>query len=113
MHFLEHVLFMGTKDFPLENGFDKYLSEHGGFSNAHTLPDMTSFFFQISSEYFKGALQRFAQFFSAPLLKAEAAQRELDAIDSENTDKSRDDSFRRYLVLQEIAQQAHPFSKYM
>ena len=113
MHFLEHMLFMGTEKYPGENEFDKYLSEHGGWSNAHTVADMTSYFFQVSSEYFYQSLDMFSQLFLSPLLKAEAAAREVEAVDSENTDKSREDNFRRYQVLQEISDSRHPFHKYL
>ena len=32
-HFLEHMLFLGTKDYPIENSYTSYLSNHGGASN--------------------------------------------------------------------------------
>ena len=35
-HFLEHMLFLGTEDFPDENHYASFLQEHGGASNAYT-----------------------------------------------------------------------------
>jgi nardilysin len=35
-HFLEHMLFLGTEDYPEENAFDKFLSGRGGDDNAYT-----------------------------------------------------------------------------
>jgi nardilysin len=35
-HFLEHMLFLGTEDYPEENAYDKFLSSHGGDDNAYT-----------------------------------------------------------------------------
>ena len=35
-HFLEHMLFYGSKKYPEENYLDKYLSKRSGFSNAFT-----------------------------------------------------------------------------
>ena len=35
-HFLEHMLFLGTEKYPDENVYSKFLSEHGGSSNAYT-----------------------------------------------------------------------------
>ena len=35
-HFLEHMLFLGTESFPVENAYDKFLSQHGGDDNAYT-----------------------------------------------------------------------------
>jgi insulysin len=33
---LEHMLFLGSKKYPSENEYERYLSEHGGGSNAYT-----------------------------------------------------------------------------
>lgn len=35
-HYLEHMLFMGSKKFPDENEYDAFLARHGGSSNAYT-----------------------------------------------------------------------------
>ncbi len=35
-HFTEHMLFLGTVRFPEPDGYQRYLSAHGGFSNAYT-----------------------------------------------------------------------------
>src|SRR3990167_1818688 len=34
-HFLEHMLFMGTKAYPIEDEYMKYISDHGGTVNAY------------------------------------------------------------------------------
>ncbi len=31
-HFLEHLLFMGTEKYPIENEYSEFLSAHGGFN---------------------------------------------------------------------------------
>jgi insulysin len=41
-HFLEHLLFMGTEKYPVENDYSQFLSVHGGHSNAFTSGDHTS-----------------------------------------------------------------------
>jgi hypothetical protein len=35
-HYLEHMLFMGSQQFPDENEYDSFLTKHGGSSNAFT-----------------------------------------------------------------------------
>ena len=35
-HYLEHMLFIGTSKYPIENAYDQYLNTHGGSSNAFT-----------------------------------------------------------------------------
>ena len=46
-HFLEHMLFLGTKTFPDEQSFDFYLSAHGGESNAYTAAVDTNYYFLV------------------------------------------------------------------
>ncbi|KAG5514987.1 hypothetical protein RHGRI_036132 [Rhododendron griersonianum] len=81
-HFLEHMLFMGSTDFPDENEYDRFLSKHGGSSNAYTEAEHTCYHFDVKREFLKGALIRFSQFFISPLVKAEAMEREVLAVDS-------------------------------
>ncbi|KAJ9565085.1 hypothetical protein OSB04_001051 [Centaurea solstitialis] len=78
-HFLEHMLFMGSAEFPDENEYDSYLSKHGGSSNAYTEVEHTCYHFEVKPEYLQGALRRFSQFFISPLVKTEAMDREVQA----------------------------------
>ena len=66
-HFLEHMLFMGTEKYPDENEYNTYLSSHGGGSNAYTDTEDTNYYFDVNSDHFAGAVDRFAQFFIKPL----------------------------------------------
>ncbi|CAK9295952.1 unnamed protein product, partial [Gordionus sp. m RMFG-2023] len=55
-HFCEHMLFMGTKKYPSENEYSKFLNEHSGCSNAYTCDDHTNYYFDVAPEHLKGAL---------------------------------------------------------
>lgn len=57
-HFCEHMLFLGTEKYPNENDYTKFLSEHGGGSNASTTTERTTYYFDVTPEYFPGALDR-------------------------------------------------------
>ncbi|PRQ34900.1 putative nardilysin [Rosa chinensis] len=81
-HFLEHMLFMGSTEFADEKEYDSYLSKHGGCLNAYTEVEHTCYHFEVKREFLKGALTRFSQFFVSPLVKIEAMERELQAVDS-------------------------------
>lgn len=35
-HFCEHMLFMGTEKYPIENEYSEYLKNNGGHANAYT-----------------------------------------------------------------------------
>ncbi|KAJ5223283.1 Peptidase M16 core [Penicillium chermesinum] len=48
-HAVEHLLFMGTKKFPVENAYNQYLASHSGSSNAYTAATETNYFFEVSA----------------------------------------------------------------
>ena len=51
-HFLEHLMFKGTKSHP--NGeFSEFISEVGGQENAFTGNDFTAYFQQIAKQHLK------------------------------------------------------------
>ena len=109
-HFCEHLLFMGTKKYPEENEYSSYLSKHGGYSNAYTSSEHTNYFFELSSEYLEGALDRFAQFFIEPLFSVSCKDREIKAVDSENKKNLQNDLWRFYQLDKLTSNQAHPYS---
>lgn len=108
-HFLEHLLFMGSKyvcsrwvcsfenrnltlalfllqihrKYPSENAYDKFISKHGGSDNAYTESEHTVYYFDIPQEHLEGALDIFAQFFIEPLMMESSVERELNSIESE------------------------------
>ena len=45
-HFLEHMLFLGSKKYPEENYFSDKLTKNGGFSNAFTDSQKTMYYFK-------------------------------------------------------------------
>ncbi|KAM0687480.1 hypothetical protein COBT_001278 [Conglomerata obtusa] len=82
-HFLEHMLFMGTKTYPKENEFMQFLSQHNGSTNAFTCEELTLYFLDIDPKYFSEGVSRFAGFFTEPLFIKDCVDRELKAVDSE------------------------------
>ena len=111
-HYLEHMLFLGTEPFPKIGGFQSFISQHGGSNNAWTGTEHTCFFFDISPALMEKALNRFSQFFIAPLFNPEALGKELQAVDSEYQMKLKDDMRRLYQVHKEVINPAHPFAKF-
>ncbi len=111
-HFTEHLLFLGTEAYPEEDGFMKYIQEHGGSVNAYTASDRTVYLFSVNNDSFSPAFDQFAHMFIDPLFQENGIERELMAVDQEN-DKNREHDGRRELqVLKEIADHDHPFSKF-
>ncbi|KAJ3413871.1 Insulinase (Peptidase M16) [Chytridiales sp. JEL 0842] len=114
-HFLEHLLFLGTEKYPQENDYSKFLSDvGGGSSNAYTGVENTNYYFEVSSdkEAFEGALDRFAQFFIAPLFDESCTERELKAVDSEHKGNIQDDDWRLQYLGQLLSNPSHPYRKF-
>ncbi|MDG3088709.1 insulinase family protein [Vibrio hannami] len=111
-HYLEHMLFLGTEKYPKTGEFQAFISQHGGTNNAWTGTENTCFFFDITPKAFEQALDRFSQFFVAPLFNSEALDKERQAVDSEYRLKLNDDMRRLYQVHKEVVNQAHPFAKF-
>ena len=111
-HFLEHMLFLGTDQFPDPGEYQAYISAHGGAHNAYTAYEETNYFFDIDVGYLDGALQRFSRFFVAPLFNEQYVEREKNAVHSEYMAKIKDDYRRRQDALREIVNSSHPASQF-
>ncbi|CAN6468935.1 unnamed protein product [Victoria cruziana] len=111
-HFLEHMLFMGSSEFPDENEYDSYLSKHGGSSNAYTETEWTCYYFEVNRKFLKESLKRFSQFFISPLVKAEAMEREVMAVDSEFKQSLQSDSCRLQQLQCHTSKDGHPFNRF-
>lgn len=111
-HFLEHMLFLGTEKYPDGSEYQKFINEHGGSNNAWTATEHTCFFFDIGHQHFTAAIERFGEFFTAPLLSEEFVNKERKNIDAEFKLKLKDDIRRLYDVHKETINQAHPFAKF-
>jgi secreted Zn-dependent insulinase-like peptidase len=110
-HFLEHMLFLGTERYPDPAEYQAFINAHGGSNNAYTALDHTLYFFDIEPGSLEPAIDRFSQFFAAPLFNPEYVQREMNAVDSEYRMGLKDDARREYDVLREIVQPGHPLAK--
>ncbi|PPD68030.1 hypothetical protein GOBAR_DD35091 [Gossypium barbadense] len=110
--FVEHMLFMGSTEFPDENEYDNYLSKHGGSSNAYTEAEHTCYHFEVEREFLKGAMRRFSQFFISPLVKLEAMEREVLAVDSEFNQVLQNDSCRLQQLQCHTSEDGHPFNRF-
>lgn len=107
-HYLEHMLFLGTKKFPEEGEYSRYLKSNGGYSNAYTAGDHTNYHFQIHHAALEGALDRFAQFFIAPLFSPEFTDREIQAVHNEHQKNLKNDGWREYFLMNRFFIKEHP-----
>lgn len=139
-HFLEHCLFLGTRDWPRENEYSQYLAQNGGHSNAYTSGQETNYYFECNAAdgVLPAAVDRFSAFFKCPLLghgviesessdssssgvgggdagkevKENAVQREMKAVDSEFKKNLQNDYWRIQQVYKSECNPAHPYSSF-
>lgn len=111
-HFLEHMLFYASEKYPVEDSYCKFISEHGGSTNAFTASEHTNYYFDVNVDSFEEALDRFAQFFIKPLMSADATTREIKAVDSENQKNLLSDAWRMNQLQKHISEESHPYHKF-
>ncbi|MGR3973044.1 MAG: insulinase family protein [Candidatus Rhabdochlamydia sp.] len=111
-HFVEHLLFMGTKAYPKESEYQQFISDHGGTLNAYTTCTRTVYGFSIHHDAFLGGLSRFSHFFIDPLFLESSIKRELLAVDQEHAKNIENDAWRSYMILKETSHPLHPNTKF-
>ncbi|MCH9671449.1 MAG: insulinase family protein, partial [Gammaproteobacteria bacterium] len=111
-HFLEHMLFLGTKKYPEAGEYQAFITANGGRHNAYTSSEHTNYFFDIESGSFAEALDRFGQFFTAPLFSDEYVQREKHAVHSEYQASLKSDGRRIWEARQAAFNPQHPAAKF-
>ena len=111
-HFLEHMLFLGTGKYPDPDEYVNYITANGGRRNAITSYDATNYHFSVNADAFDGALDRFAQFFIAPLFAAEYVERERNAVHSEYFTRIDNDGIRGWEVFESIINPRHPAAQF-
>ncbi|KAJ4346429.1 metalloprotease [Didymosphaeria variabile] len=137
-HAVEHLLFMGTKKYPEENNYNKYLTSYSGHSNAYTASTSTNYYFELATskstpsnsnsatpsatqEHLPidkeqsplwGALDRFGQFFICPLFLEDTVDREIKAVDSENKKNLQSDTWRLHQLNKNLSNPKHPYNHF-
>jgi predicted Zn-dependent peptidase len=79
-HFLEHVLFKGTKKYPTAQDIAEAVDAVGGYNNAYTGEDVTSFYIKVPATHGELALDILCDMIKSPVLDAEEIDRERGVI---------------------------------
>lgn len=76
-HFLEHMMYLGSKKFPNKNEFSEFLVNHGSEDdNAYTMDDRTMYYYDIGDDDLQKSLELFGALLEAPLLSADGVEHE-------------------------------------
>lgn len=111
-HYLEHMLFLGTKEYPKADEYSTYMETHGGWDNAYTSDEVTNYMFEVDNAAIQGALDRFSRFFVSPLFDATFLEREKNAVNSEFQKNIKQDGWRQDRYINTLAKKNHPYSKF-
>ena len=113
-HFLEHMIFMGSKKYTEQDSYSNHISESGGFTNAYTQLEWTNYHFDVNYSGLQKALDMMANNFHKPLLLKEAMDREINSIDSEFQMVYSDDNTRMLQILMQTCHtEDHIFNRFM
>jgi insulysin len=111
-HFLEHMVFLGSEKFPQEDEFDRYCAKHNGHSNAFTAMHGTTFYYELSHDGLEGSLDRFSGFFECPTFNESCSDREMKAVDSENSNNLQNGQAREHQLTRTTGARGHPWSMF-
>eukprot|EP00435_Cladocopium_sp_Y103_P071226 s266_g37.t1 len=93
-HLLEHSMFLGSQNFPERSGFDAWLAQNGGSSNAYTAEEQTVFYASVSGKALAETMKRYADIFSRPGFNASWVWDEVQAVDSEHNKNRKSQEWR-------------------
>lgn len=111
-HYLEHMILMGSKDYPETNSLDGFLTKNGGRNNAYTAPDRTVYYLQVNNNAFDEAVARLSDAFAAPLLAETNAKKEVNAVNAEMVRAKSSDGHLIRSVNRATANPAHPYTNF-
>lgn len=111
-HFLEHMLFNGTKKYPNEKEFMSFIEKYNGCSNAYTTHDHTLYHYSIVEEGLLQSLDIFGHFFVDPLFNKNSVNREKEAVNAEHLKNVNDDGWRCQELLKVASNEKSWFRKF-
>lgn len=111
-HFLEHMLFLGSDQYPEAESYSDFMSFAGGHHNAWTGTEHSNFYFELPCEHYADGLDRFSSLFRAPRFAAEWIEKERQAVEAEYRLKLKDELRRLYDVHKETSNPEHPFARF-
>jgi predicted Zn-dependent peptidase len=79
-HFLEHIVFKGTQNFPTSRDVSESIEGIGGVLNASTDKELTTFWVKVPGAYLEVAMRLLFDLAFAPMITSEEAERERNVV---------------------------------
>jgi insulysin len=111
-HFLEHMLFMGSKKYPDEKYYFDELNKLGGYSNAYTDSMETVYYFNVFDYGLEKMFDIFSRFFIDPLFNEDSISRELNAVDNEHKKNINSDMWRKHQFMLDITNKSSSINNF-
>ncbi|KAL4487857.1 hypothetical protein ABPG72_022717 [Tetrahymena utriculariae] len=109
-HFVEHLLFTGSENYPRIDDILLQGSLKNGQINGMTMPNQTMYPFVFNDlQDIEFCLQRYVDFLKFPLLKKEEVVNELQSVHSEFVNLQAHSTQSILFVLKDLAKKDHPF----
>jgi secreted Zn-dependent insulinase-like peptidase len=111
-HFLEHMLFMGSKKYPKSNNFMSKINKSGGMTNAYTSDTDTNYYFICSSDTYLSNLDIFGHFIVDPLLSKKYVKKEISNVNSESNKNIVDNNWLLQDIIKTLFNKEHAINHY-
>ncbi|MFI8740654.1 pyrroloquinoline quinone biosynthesis protein PqqF [Stutzerimonas zhaodongensis] len=109
-HFLEHLLFLGSRNYTAAEGLMPFVQGCGGQLNASTRERHTDFFFQLPADQLEEGLRRLVDMLANPLLDPGAQLREREVLQAEYQARAQDAETLCDAALGHALDPTHPFA---
>ena len=107
-HFIEHMVFEGTKKRPTNREISNEIEKIGGDFNAYTTNERTCFHVKVLKKHFHTAVEVFADILLHPLFKEEHLIKERNIVLKEIDTVDDDPKFYQWILLQKNLFVKHP-----
>ena len=111
-HFLEHMLFMGSKKYSEEDYYPINVKKYGGNSNAWTDLFETVYYFSVFNDGVEHLMDIFSRFFIDPLFNENSVQREINAVNSEHEKNINNDNWRINQIIGNLAKKDNNYNTF-
>eukprot|EP00930_Biecheleria_cincta_P055210 TRINITY_DN41557_c0_g1_i1.p1 TRINITY_DN41557_c0_g1~~TRINITY_DN41557_c0_g1_i1.p1 ORF type:complete len:1220 (-),score=221.41 TRINITY_DN41557_c0_g1_i1:50-3709(-) len=111
-HLTEHAMFLGSGKYADRTGFDEFLAQNGGSSNAYTAEEKTVYYASLDKTAFAECMERFGDVFANPLFNDTWVWGEVSAVDSEHSKNKKTTGWRVHGLLMSLADPASPVHRF-